>query len=418
MFHKELFLFLCITLTGSDILRCQPLLETGGKPMPAVWIDKDTHHKVVRLSDPSRSNLGFYFHNDPFVGNKMVYYSTEKLNPADITVTKQETSTTMARDKQLFAVDLKTKTTKQITAQSSPMIGEIVGKKSGSVYYQVRDSVFATNINTRKTNLVFIFPPEYKGTITSLNADETILAGSKASEEQQNVYKKNPEKKDYFNLIYEAKLPNDLFTIDINSKQLNRIHTENTWLGHVQFSPTDPNLLMFCHEGPWHLVDRIWTINVKTKETKLIHRRTMNMEIAGHEFYSPDGKNILFDLQMPKGQTFFLGQADVATGAETKYSLSRDEWSIHFNISPDQKLFCGDGGDSGQVAKSKNGQWVYLFTPAADHLVSEKLVNMKNHQYRLEPNVLFSPDGKWVIFRANFEGAENVYAVEIKQTAS
>jgi oligogalacturonide lyase len=41
---------------------------------------------------------------------------------------------------------------------------------------------------------------------------------------------------------------------------------------------------------------------------------------------------------------------------------------------------------------------------------------MKHHQYRLEPNVHFSPDAKWVIFRANFEGIENVYAVEINES--
>ena len=39
---------------------------------------------------------------------------------------------------------------------------------------------------------------------------------------------------------------------------------------------------------------------------------------------------------------------------------------------------------------------------------------MKNHNYHLEPNVHFSPDEKWIIFRANFEGGvEQVYAVEI-----
>jgi oligogalacturonide lyase len=31
--------------------------------------------------------------------------------------------------------------------------------------------------------------------------------------------------------------------------------------------------------------------------------------------------------------------------------------------------------------------------------------------------VHFSPDGKWIIFRANFEKIENVYAVEIKESA-
>ena len=44
---------------------------------------------------------------------------------------------------------------------------------------------------------------------------------------------------------------------------------------------------------------------------------------------------------------------------------------------------------------------------------SMQYVNMKNHNYNLEPNIHFSPDQRWIIFRANFEGVENVYAVEI-----
>ncbi|MBD0365194.1 MAG: hypothetical protein ICV53_03725 [Flavisolibacter sp.] len=96
--------------------------------------------------------------------------------------------------------------------------------------------------------------------------------------------------------------------------------------------------------------------------------------------------------------------------------MTRDEWSIHFNISADQQLFCGDGGDPGQVAKATNGMWIYLFRPDGDKFTSVRLVNMKHHGYKLEPNVHFSPDGKWVIFRANFEGEEEVYAVEVKKS--
>jgi oligogalacturonide lyase len=184
----------------------------------------------------------------------------------------------------------------------------------------------------------------------------------------------------------------------------------------VQFSSTDPSLLMFCHEGPWHLVDRLWTINVKTGTVNCLHKRTVYREIAGHEFFSRDGKKVWFDWQIPRGETFYLGNVDLATGEKTKYQMERDEWSIHFNISPDQKIFAGDGGDSGQVAKAKNGRWIYLFHPEGDKLVSEKLVNMQHHGYKLEPNVHFSPDGKWIIFRANFEGKQQVYAVEIKRS--
>ena len=144
-----------------------------------------------------------------------------------------------------------------------------------------------------------------------------------------------------------------------------------------------------------------------------MHKRSVDMEIAGHEFFSPDGKTIWFDLQIPRGKTFYLAGADVKTAEEKKYEMTRDEWSIHFNISPDQTIFCGDGGDPSQVAHAKNGMWIYLFKPEGDHLQSQKLVNMKNHNYKLEPNVHFSPDQKWIIFRANFEGKSEIYAVEI-----
>ena len=146
-----------------------------------------------------------------------------------------------------------------------------------------------------------------------------------------------------------------------------------------------------------------------------MHKRTMDMEIAGHEWFSPDGKKIWYDLQQPRSTKFFVSGTDVKTGKETKYELQRDEWSIHFNISPNQKLFCGDGGDPGQVAKAKDGRWIYLFTPSGDSMISKRLVNMKNHNYKTEPNVHFSPDGKWIIFRATFEGHTDVYAVKVSR---
>jgi oligogalacturonide lyase len=296
------------------------------------------------------------------------------------------------------------------------MNGEIVAPRKRLVYYQIRDSVFSTNIGTKQTKLVYVFPDDFKGNITTINSNETLLAGAWSSPKEREILKNNPNKSSYFNLIYEAKEPRTLFTINVNTGELKKIFTDSAWLNHVQFSPTDPELLMFCHEGPWHKVDRIWTININTKEVKLMHKRTMDMEIAGHERFSPDGKEIWFDLQQPRSVTFFYAAADVKTGKEKKYSLTRDEWSIHFTISPDQKIFAGDGGDPGQVAKAKNGEWIYLFKPQGDSLHAEKLVNMKNHNYKLEPNVHFSPDEKWIIFRSNFEGHTDVYAVEIKKS--
>jgi oligogalacturonide lyase len=373
-------------------------LETGGtRPMPDEWIDSSTHHKIVRLTRIEGNSLSFYFHNNPFVGNRMVFYNTEH------------------GSKQIYTVDLKTFDVQPVTGPAGSINGEIVGRKSRSVYYQVKDSVFSTDIDTRKTRLIFVFPPDFRGGVTTLNADETLLAGAQSGDEAKEILKKYPDKSQYFDRIYDAHISHTLFTIDTRTAELKKIHQENTWLGHVQFSPTDPSLLMFCHEGPWHKVDRIWTIDLRSGVTKLMHKRTMENEIAGHEFFSPDGQRIFFDWQLPKGQTFFLGNVDLRTGVEKKYQMTRDEWSIHFSVSPDQRLFAGDGGDAGQVAHAQDGRWIYLFRPEGDHFVSERLVNMKYQNYKLEPNIHFSPDGQWIIFRANFEGREEVYAVQIKK---
>lgn len=381
--------------------------------MPDEWIDKDTKRKVVRLTRNGASNLSFYFHNNPFVGNKMVYYSTTANNAQ--TDQKLETSNPLlSRNKQLHLLDLTTLQSEQLSFQASPMNGEIVHAKSGNVYYQIKDSVWCVNATTKQNKLVYVFPPDFRAGITTVNADGRLLGGAWSEDKEKEIFKNNPNKSQYFNLIYEAKLPRTLFTVNVETGSLTKLFTDSAWLNHVQFSPTDPKLLMFCHEGPWHKVDRIWTINVATRDTMLMHRRTMPMEIAGHEWFSPDGSRIWFDLQTPRGAKFFVAGADVKTGEEKRYELQRDEWSIHFNLSKDQKMFCGDGGDPGQVAKAKDGMWIYLFKPEGDKFVSTKLVNMKHHNYKLEPNVHFSPDGKRVIFRANFEGVENVYAVEVR----
>src|SRR6266513_2954792 len=81
--------------------------------------------------------------------------------------------------------------------------------------------------------------------------------------------------------------------------------------------------------------------------------------------------------------------------------------------SPQGKLFAGDGGGPNSVAAPGNGQWIYLFTPHDGAFEAEKLVDLSKHNYRLEPNVTFTPDGKWLVFRSNMLGPTYVFAVEL-----
>jgi oligogalacturonide lyase len=421
--HNHRFLFLPVIIIGLLSLSYEPkenipILETGSQsPMPDQWIDKDTGHKLIKLTRNDSDSRSFYFHNNPFLpaidgkGTLMVYYVSSSAGVSDHWYRGREV-------RQIHVLNLETLESKQLTHNTTPIHGEIVAKNHREVIYQSKDAILATHIDSGTTRILYILPDSLRRTgITSLNANETLLAGVFSTSEKDSILKHNPKKSDYFQLIYEAKLPHTIFTINIETKEMKPVFSDTAWLNHVQFSPVYPDLLMFCHEGPWEKVNRIWTIRMGEKTPKLMHERIMNGEIAGHEFFSVDGNTIWFDLQKPRGETFFLAGINIDSGEEISYEMDRDEWSIHFTISPDQTTFAGDGGNETQVAKAQNGRWIYLFHPnnSTHKLVSEKLVNMQHHNYDLEPNVHFTPDGKSLIFRANFEGKSKIYMVKIQE---
>jgi oligogalacturonide lyase len=360
---------------------------------PKEWIEP-TGHRVIRLSqEPGSASL--YFHQNAYTasGDKMVF------------TTRSGIST----------VNLKTRLIEQVVEGRAGQI--VVGRKSRQVFYTQAGAVYATHLDTKVTREITKLTPEIRGgSGLAVNAGETLLAGSALRGPVDWRPPPASEVESRLEARWAARLPMHLYTIEIATGAVKTFHPSNDWLNHVQFSPTDPGLIMFCHEGPWHKLDRIWTIRTGGSGLRLMHARTMDMEIAGHEFFSPDGRTIWYDLQTPKYKAFWLAGVEIATGATTRYPLRREEWSVHFNASPDGKLFAGDGGGPRSVAAPGNGQWIYLFTPKNGKLQAEKLVNLENHDYTLEPNVSFTPDGKWIVFRSNLHGASHVYAVEVART--
>lgn len=389
---------------------------------PFEWIEPATGHKVVRLSrEPGTSSL--YFHQNAYSadGQKLLVTTPTGLS----------------------TIHLKTRTIEQVVPGRVGVL--VTGRKTGRIYYVRDGAVHAADLDTHVTREVAQVPfssGRFGGSIT-VNADETLLVGLAVDPEGKAAPRELPLNNGEARLAqrWAAGTPMVLYTVDLKTGEVKRLHTSNDWLNHLQCSPTDPAQIMFCHEGPWHYVDRIWLIRADGKGLTKVHPRTMDMEIAGHEFFSADGKTVWYDLQTPRSEVFWLASYEIATGRRARYHLGRKEWSVHFNVSADGKLFAGDGGGPNSVANRThdgkpfdppgNGQWIYLFRPEnlrmtglpgqtdglikAGVLKAERLVDLARHNYSLEPNVTFTPDGKWIVFRSNMHGATHVYAVEVEK---
>ena len=404
-------------------------VRSSQESVPREWIDPDTGHRVVRLSDEPGSQ-SLYFHQYAYTPDgKSLLITT----PTGVS-----------------AIDLKTRSIAKVVDGRVSLL--MTGRKTGRAYYVRDGTVYATDPGTTASRAIAKVPAH--GTVVTVNADETLLAGtitegsvpdeppppagtstSLGTNSRGQLGRDNyPGKGSMMERRLAARLPMQLFVVNTGTGEMKTILRSTDWLNHVQFSPTDPALLLFCHEGPWHKVDRTWTIRTDGTGLTQIHHRTMNMEIEGHEFFSADGRTIWYDLQTPRSEVFWLAGYELATGKRTWYHLERSEWSVHFNQSPDGTLFAGDGGGPSSVAAPGNGQWIYLFRPelvpdrtdgGLPHssdliqpgiLRAEKLVNLARHDYSLEPNVTFTPDGHWVVFRSNMFGPTHVFAVEVKDS--
>ncbi len=380
----------------------------GDDDPPREWIEPSTGHRVIRLSDqPGTASL--YFHQNPYTANGDRIVVSTPSGLASIALPSRAI-------------------TPLVEGRVSHLV---VGPKTRQAFYIQNDTVYALDLDTRKTRSILSERRLRTGSGFGLSSDESLLAGSFVRSDTPVTAPANtgpppaappnplatpPPQESSLEARWAARLPMALYTLDVKSGALKIVYESTDWLNHVQMSPTDPTLIMYCHEGPWHKVDRIWTIRTDGSNRRLMHARTMDMEIAGHEFFSADGKTIWFDLQTPKSQVFWLAGVEVAGGKTTRYPVAREHWSVHFNRSWDDARFAGDGGGPRSVAAPGNGQWIYLFTPTAQGtLGAERLVDLAKHDYQLEPNVTFTPGDKWVVFRSNMHGATHVYAVEVNK---
>jgi oligogalacturonide lyase len=426
---------LCAAALAAIVCCCLALpfalrAQDQSSPPPKTWIDPDTGHRVIRLSDVPGSD-SFYFNVNGYTpdGKEMAF-----ITPGGISV-----------------LNLETLQERALITGVEGLSTIVVGAKTPTIYYTrptddpLYRTLWAANMDTGEIRQIAKLPR--RANVTAINSDETLGAGD-FIEGDAGVTRGTPNRMSQTNLgepadkdvmmtkRLEAKLPESIFTINLQTGEIKYLIQHSTaWMNHEQFCPSDPTLLMYAHEGHWEKVDRIWTIRTDGTQNQLIHKRTLKMETDGHEWWSGDGKTIWYQLRFPQGPnavptsgiipdrtlpgaTYVAGY-NVQTGERIWYHYNPDATSIHHNSSRDGSLFVGDG-------HVKN-PWIMLCRPIAirddqtlgtnlintGYFETERLVHLTKHNYRLEPNPSFTPDMKYVVFRSNMFGPDYPFAVEV-----
>jgi oligogalacturonide lyase len=213
------------------------------------WIDSYTGHRVIKLTDEDNSK-SLYFNNNAFSpdGTEMIYTAIQDIRTGAESV---------------YVLDLTDYKTRQLVA--GPVNSLVVGRKSPTVYFtRPGDTgLYVAGMKTGKIAKIAELPA--RATLSTLNADETLAAGT-YTEADPPAHPVDPSLKvssiraTQMDARLADHVPMVIFTLNLQTAEITKVIHSTDWLSHVQFSPKDPTLLMYCHEGLWWKVDRIWTI--------------------------------------------------------------------------------------------------------------------------------------------------------------
>lgn len=210
-----------------------------------------------------------------------------------------------------------------------------------------------------------------------------------------------------FEETWEAKPHSKIIRVATDGSDHEVIFEEDYWIGHVNTSPTRSDLITFCHEGPWVKVDnRIWCMNVETKEVWKIRPRKEEGESVGHEYWFGDGETIGFHGSRPNGSAF-LGHVRFDNTQLLEVDFSTHTGHIHSN---DEKLIVGDG--EGYI---KLWKWNGTTYDGPRILCEHKSSMQTQHSH---PHPRFNKAGNQVLYTSDITGYCNVYLVDIPEFES
>jgi oligogalacturonide lyase len=200
------------------------------------------------------------------------------------------------------------------------------------------------------------------------------------------------------------------------------VFKDTHWVSHFQFSPDDPTLAMFCHEGPWHLVtQRIWLLDFCSREARPCFRQEEHSSV-GHEFWTQNGY-IFFDDRGPGHDGTITSDRTqaVATDVAVKQSemipyigladrngniirrIDMPYYCNHYHANPDSTLLVGDDVDD-----------LVLIDISGKKPKLEVLCNHKTswHTSTTHCHPTWSWDGSRILYASDHGGRINLYIVE------
>jgi len=314
----------------------------------------------------------------------------------------------------LHCVDMGTGEISQLTDLPAygkkPSFTMDVNPKRNETYFWHSGCAYALSLDTLEVRPLWVAPKGFTTGSISPTADGDYVLTGLTEDLSDRIYSNLSASYIGFREIFEAKPDCRIMRISLDGSGAEVVWHEKCWVGHVNPSCTQANILTYCHEGPWNLVDhRMWVLDLNTgKATKLRERRVPG-EMIGHEYWHLDGLHVGYQVHKP-GDGSYFGFIHYDGTGELEAPCIRYPGPDHIH-SNDFNLVVSDSGKT-----------LKLYRYTGKEFDGPRILCMHDgsfHHGFAHPHPRMTADGRHAVYNSDSESYCNIYMAEIPEdTAS
>lgn len=368
------------------------------------YIDSYSNREVTQLTNYLGHSHHFYFTDECWLNNgRSFIFHSDRENSSN-----------------LFRYDLDTGTITQLTELQGPHPSRgYYSRANHALYYWAGQTLHELDMNTLSERPVYeITSPKVHPGRPASTADGKYICST--------LVEYPPEDKPQISFSYSRFrefFKNPPFTqiarIEVATGKADIILEDRRYMTHVNTSHTLPDIMTYCHEGPWDWVEqRMWGLNIQTGETWKIRPQEGDVSV-GHEYWFADGERIGYHGSTRTGDDLHLFgflKWDNSGHIERRFPFR----SIHFH-SLNEDLIVGDGtpaavfataGLEGQPARP----FIQLFKWNGEEYVGPKILSFHRSTFNDQHahcHPRFTPDGKSILYTSDLTAYSNMYLVDI-----
>lgn len=359
------------------------------------FLDAQTGTEITQLTNYKGHSHPFYFTNSGWwdEGRKLLFGSD-----------RQGRSN-------LYSLELASGEITQLTDHDQPpppaetsFLFACKNPRRDEVYYWHGRELIALELSTLEARTLYTAPPRFLTNMLSVTADGHYICTGLYEDLSDRFALDLLHGYVGFHEYWQAKPLSQIVRVATAGSGAEVVFEEHYWIGHVNASPTMPNLLSYCHEGPWDQVDtRIWGLELTTGKTWPI-RQTAAGERVGHEYWLADGEHLGYHGQQADGTAFYGSvRFDDRGRLERDFPYPSDHFHSH-----DLSLIVGDG--------SRDQPQLLLWRYREDRFEGPRILayhHSSAHVQATHVHPRLTPDASGVLYASDASGYGNVYLASL-----